>query len=543
MKLNKKILFAAWTCENKSWFAYQSWDRPLRNIFKRVITFDPQKYMNLYGRAEMNRKFLEVVEAEKPDYVYFWLMYPSEFSIETLQAIKKVSPKTKTLNFFGDDDVLFDNRTRYLAPFIDYPLASHREYFDKYAKDGLDNCFLTFGVNTQNFYPKKVKKEFDVTFVGTSIEDRPDYIRYLVENGINVRVYGGGWHKFPDLASYYHGRPSSDEITDIINKSRINLSFSKTLGGQAGFKGKVFEVAACNAFLLSEYFVGYTKLLKEGQELVMFNDKEELLKQVKHYLAHEKEREKIAEKAYRRVIANYSIEQEFRNILKETEQLNKKGFERDPISPDVNGIVLSQKDLLLSAEQLKEKLQAVDYVSFSTKYSKADPYKLPLQVHGIEKSDMPINCSDCYFSSRLLGNYLYYYAYEAFKMENKDRFYELLDISQLTVTSGFFLKNLDKFKDFTSNKKDLVNAQTTTFVSIPLVRRSDSPKVDTKEIEKLFAPEFELNLKVLMSQKKLFIKPFAYRVALASLLGRGYIAKYLFRKAALKRFLKAKAAS
>ena len=129
-KIDKKILFAAWACNNKNYFPYQTWRTPLQKIFKEFIAFDPQECIYQYGKKEMNKKFLEVVEKEKPDFIYFWLIY-DEFYIDTLLKIKKISPKTRTVNFFGDDDVMFENFSRYYALFIDYPLASHKLYFSK----------------------------------------------------------------------------------------------------------------------------------------------------------------------------------------------------------------------------------------------------------------------------------------------------------------------------------------------------------------------------------------------------------------------------
>ena len=62
----------------------------------------------------MNKRFLEVVKREQPDYVFLWLIY-DEFYIDTLLKIKKISAKIKIINFFGDDDSLFDNFSRFYS--------------------------------------------------------------------------------------------------------------------------------------------------------------------------------------------------------------------------------------------------------------------------------------------------------------------------------------------------------------------------------------------------------------------------------------------
>ena len=109
---DKKLLFAAWAAENKAYTSYQYFYNPLNKIFKNISLFDPQRNMYKYGREKMNQLFLELVKDEQPDYIFFWLIY-DEFYLDTLKNIKKVSPKTKTINFFGDDDTLFDSFTRF----------------------------------------------------------------------------------------------------------------------------------------------------------------------------------------------------------------------------------------------------------------------------------------------------------------------------------------------------------------------------------------------------------------------------------------------
>ena len=45
MTKNKKILMAAWACENPNFTTYLCWYSPLKKLFKEVILFDPQKNM------------------------------------------------------------------------------------------------------------------------------------------------------------------------------------------------------------------------------------------------------------------------------------------------------------------------------------------------------------------------------------------------------------------------------------------------------------------------------------------------------------------
>ena len=84
----------------------------------------------------MNNNFIELIRLEKPDYIFFWLIY-DEFSIDTFNKIREISPKTKLINFFGDDDTRFDIHSRYYSLFIDFPLISQKNYLKEYHKAGI----------------------------------------------------------------------------------------------------------------------------------------------------------------------------------------------------------------------------------------------------------------------------------------------------------------------------------------------------------------------------------------------------------------------
>ena len=531
-KINKKMMFAAWACTNKSYFSYQSWHSVLQNMFQNFVVFDPQQYTYQLGRKGMNQKFMEVVKNERPDYIFFWLMYHPEFDVETLAQIKKISPQTKVLNFFGDDDILFDIYTKYLAFFVDYPLASHMEHFWKYEANNIPNVFSTFGVNTGNFKPINSEKKYDVTFIGTPIEDRAEMIKHLIGNGINVRIFGGGWYSYPELAQNYGGKLSTEEMNEIINQSKINLNFSKTIGGKTGFKAKVFEVCACKSFLLSEYFTGYLNYLKEDEEIVTFRDKEQLLEKVRYYLSNEKERENIAMGAYKKVIKNYSIEQEFKKIFSSIEKLKKKNS-TEIISSNNNVVSLTQKELSNDRNELMQKIENASYITFIDDSVIPSDYKNHFQIQSLDKSTKNLSCCDYSVFSKSLGDYLSCYAYKTLN-NNPERFYKLLDLSQLMVKKSFFIENLDKFTKFSEYKNELVTKENTAFIAFPLLRRINVANIKAEDIGSIFAPNFENELKALTTSKKLVFSQYFYKFAFSSLFSKLYLIEYLMKKIRLK---------
>src|SRR3989344_2797509 len=148
----RTILFSIWGCENEKSWSYH-WYPFLKKIFKEVILFDPRKKRLEYGSDKMKKKLLDIVKIKKPDYFLF-LLESNNINIETIKNINKISPNTKTIVHFGDDDVHFGDRSRYYALFIDYCLIAQIDYVKKYKKEGLMNALPIYSlVDIEKFKP------------------------------------------------------------------------------------------------------------------------------------------------------------------------------------------------------------------------------------------------------------------------------------------------------------------------------------------------------------------------------------------------------
>ena len=146
--------------------------------------------------------------------------------------------------------------------------------------------------------PMKRAKSIDICFIGDiKKHNRSEYISFLIDNKINVEVFGSGSK---------NGRVSNGEMKDIYSKSKICLNFSESDVSFAVYKeepwrssikqikGRPFEICSSGSFCLTESAPGLDKYFRPGVELVIFDSRESLLKNVKKYLLDEKLREEIA---------------------------------------------------------------------------------------------------------------------------------------------------------------------------------------------------------------------------------------------------------
>lgn len=532
---DKKLLFAMWDCENKTAWPYQSGYLPIKDFFKDVILFDPRKKRFEYGGERMRKMFLDIVEQEKPDYI-LCMVGSDEINIDIIEEINKISPKTKIISHFGDDDIDFDIFSRFYILFVDYGLVFEKHYLPAYEKDEIKNrTSFVGGANLKLFKPLKLKKEYDVSFIGAPLPSRIKLMRFLLDKGTKIELWGKGWDKYPEFKDIYHGPASDDEYVRIVNRSKINLSFSRNKYGELHLKGRPFEIGACKSFQLVDYYPEYFSFFKENKEIVMFKDNNDLLRKIEYYFKSEREREKIAENMYKKVIKNYDLALKYLELFKRT--LEYDIIDRK-LPEQKKKIIEIKKDELSDIESLKNKVEDYDYVSFSDGNCIKHRYKEYLQIYAMEKTEKVISCCSYYLCSRLLGNYMSFRVFPAWKNLEREQFYGLLNINQIAVSKEYFIRNIDKFKDIFSGKIiDFINEKNTAFIAIPLVQiksnrniKNAIKKIGVENIKKAFQLGFAVKLYSLAKQKKVFSSFYSYKLGIWALFSWNlFLLKYLFK--------------
>lgn len=525
---SKKVLFAGWGTDNQQdVYMHQMWYYTLKKVFKNIVPFDTKKNYFQYGKEIMNQKLLEFIKSEKPDNIIIAMDY-EEIDLSTFGEIRKILPNVIIGAIICDDDVRFEIYSRYYSLFLDYVLIS-QDFIPEYKKNGMKNVFFNMEYNTYKLKPMSLEKIYDLTFIGRPKADRYNLIKYLLDNGIKINIFGFDWYKFPEFKELYHGPLNQEDYAKIINQSKINLSLIKS--GHEGetsrqnFKGRFCEVSLCRAFQLAEASPILDKFYKDGIEIATFQTKEELLQKIKYFLTHEKEREKIADNAYQKTIAEYNRETELKQIFTEIYKRTKNN--------KYNGLPKSSKKILTvkekdfdNPEKLKSKLKNYDYVCFQAKDAIHSPYKKYLQARSLQQTGKKISCCDYYVYSPELGNYLCFISDTGFKLAGK-KFHSLIDINQLMVTRDFFLDNQEIFKNLFQNiPAEFITQDNTAFVIIPLVQIRTSKITDYEIMKKVFVMKFIDRLYSLAYQKKFVFNSYIYRLLLKSI-SEKFIFKHL----------------
>jgi hypothetical protein len=510
----RKILLANWGCADPDSLQCRDLIPLFKKMFGKLIILPLRNYYYFYGKRELNIKFLRIIKREKPDYLIFCDRY-NEIEIDTIKKIKEISPNTKTILEQGDDDLRFDDWGRYLALFFDYVMTTKKET-EIYKKENINDVFFLLGTDPNFYRPLNLEKKYDVTFIGKPIADRYDYIKFLKEHGVNIRLFGGEWSKHPDLKDIWGGVLFGEDFIKVINQSKINLNFSKTFyekGKQGQLKGRILEVPACGSFLLNEYTDKNLEFINNRKQ-INFRNRKELLEKIDYYLKHEKERETIAKEMHEYVIKHHSWEFIFSNFFKKIDRDKLKQFKLPEINKKI--IKISYNEMNKSLNEVKKKFNNADYV----------------QAYSLFISKKQISCCDYYIHSRLLGDYLAFKSKHAFNTLG-NKFYQFLNINQLMMTKEYFFKNFDFFKKIYSGEintqQGRIKEEDIVFISLPLIRIKNLPKTKYKDIKENFYMLFFDKIFSLIYRKK-FFNPYIFKFFLFSLMGNLFMIRYLFYK-------------
>lgn len=115
------------------------------------------------------------------------------------------------------------------------------------------------------------------------------------------------WKEIIDTRFFRYHREVSyyNDLPRLYNAATINFNAtSRQMKGAVN--QRVFDVPACNAFLLTDYQEQMDELFTVGEEVICYKEPDEIEALIKYYLNHESERKRIAKKGYERVIRDHT---------------------------------------------------------------------------------------------------------------------------------------------------------------------------------------------------------------------------------------------
>jgi len=292
-----------------------------------MLFYDFMERGSELGLDAMTEELSDLSAREKPDYVFCSLF---DFEHDPRhQAFAQMSARgAVTISWFSDDNWRFDNYSSQIAPCFDYVLTTIPGAVSRYQALGLgDKVIRTqWACNEELYRPSESVKDVDVSFVGMPHSDRVEVLNALIQNGLDVQVFGHGWTDRPRLPFY--------QMVRLFSRTKVNLNLSNSSSATSNqMKGRNFEIPGCGGFQLSGPAEGLADCYEDGKEIVVFHSTDDLIDKCRYYLEHDNEREAIARRGHERTIREHTWQHRLNDIF-ETIDRRTTAHRRAPV--DVN---------------------------------------------------------------------------------------------------------------------------------------------------------------------------------------------------------------
>ena len=293
-------------------------DSPVLELFHVAIK-NPVNRVFVFDRAQY-----EEIHSFNPECIFhFPLAVDTKSKQEVIKKAQEDGSAAKyrcDVSFVGslytekDPMALIGDIPGYSKGFIEgLSEAQMRVYGFWFAQDQLsDRVIDEFTQNAGNYYHMKAENLLNDRIVigqyylGNHITalERQRLLETISENH-PIDVYTRSNTDHLPKANIKGGCETLTEMPVIFHESRININpTSKAI--RSGIPLRVFDIFACEGFLLSNYQPELCELFTPGEDFVFYDSIDQVPELIDYYLEHEDERIRIAHNAYIKVRDDYS---------------------------------------------------------------------------------------------------------------------------------------------------------------------------------------------------------------------------------------------
>jgi len=269
-----------------------------------------------------NKHIIEA--AERSEWDILWLDRALVVDKNTLERVRNRQPNCIIVGFSHDDMIQRHNQSK---QFLEHLKCYNAFYTTKsynvkeLERLGCKRCkFInnSFDPRTHRHHEGGKKTRYSVGFVGHWEKEREQLFRILVDNGIKVHVWGGGWHncRLKHKKFICH---AEDVIGDAYAQTLCSIDINLCLLRKANRDlqtTRSIEIPACGAFMLGERTPEHQELFREGEEADFFDSAEELIHKIRFYLNNPDRLKQVALAGHSRcLIDRYSNQDRINDIL------------------------------------------------------------------------------------------------------------------------------------------------------------------------------------------------------------------------------------
>ena len=310
---------ALWLVSGLEHPAFSHYAAFLSTLFHRFEAFDYRKGYLDDGAYAVQRSISSAVEKLDAQFIIY-SQFPSTYAYVTPQFLAELGERRIVVGLGWDDEMYFE-QSKYFYQSCTAVITTDIAGAEWLRQAGIPTYLAAVQVVRQARATKNVAEDIPISFVGDmSKSGRKEYIHHLEGQGFPVQDYG---------AHSRNGRLSEKEAEEIFLRSMINLNFTKTnpphwiirsdplRARLCQIKSRPFELAAIGKFCLCEWAPCVSRWFREGSEIAVFRDSDHLVEQVKHYLADDIVRQRIAASANQRYRTDFDPRIQLEKIFSE----------------------------------------------------------------------------------------------------------------------------------------------------------------------------------------------------------------------------------
>ncbi|TWJ00793.1 glycosyl transferase family 1 [Mucilaginibacter frigoritolerans] len=307
-----KIIFAAYL-NNPSASGFQRlW--AIQQCGIEVVVFNTSNYPSKLGKraesfakilqtprfrqnsASLEKDFINICKINKPDII--WLEWPREIQPSVLEEVKKINPRPYLISMQDDNPWGDRNGDKWmwkdylkLVPYFDLHLVKRENDIKNLQSLGANKCRLwQHGIYSPLYHPSKNEiKIYPVSFVGTCMDKRGAFIERLLNDGIDIHVFGQLWNKrsgnlvnrFPNN---FHPPVWGEDYANVIRSSELALC-TVSDSNHDEWTMRSYEIPGCATAALVKKTPIHEKMFTNGETAFFYNNEAECSKIITEVLS------------------------------------------------------------------------------------------------------------------------------------------------------------------------------------------------------------------------------------------------------------------
>lgn len=332
-----------WGPSNFRWLAYTA--NALRRLGHRVSVvayhdawidspalmrrIEPQALLRQgFGRYRMlqtrawQRRVLRLARRLRPDLIL--ILKGESLSEELLVALKRCAAGP-LVTWWTDDPWDYPEFLK-RATLFDHVFMWDRSYLSRLQELGVRRThFLPCACDETTYRPMRLsgperrRLSCDVAFVATYFEERGQVVEALA-GSVDLGVWGSGWNernvrtRLNNAVAVRGGAIDDRTAVRIYSAAKIGLNVHHSQSRFGGLNMRTFELPGCGLFQITNRLAGIEELLRPDEEIVCYDSYDELRRLIRHYLADEPARLRIAARGRERVLAEHTYAARMRTL-------------------------------------------------------------------------------------------------------------------------------------------------------------------------------------------------------------------------------------